>query len=336
MMPKCVLLCAGAAAIVSGIELSKKKKHHKKHHRHAQVATTVAAPADSQAAVTVAPVAPVAAATPAVVTVAGTPAAGAMVAPPAVVPDKTAVVADLNKLAATMDTPAAPAAATGLVNASLQIAGPVTPDFPALFSHEAALALSKAGLQTDAAAIKVTATKQVDAGLGSQVQILEVEFSAPAEVAHQIKVQAATESSPLATGGLEKFLSLEAPTDAGQPPAAPAADQALEIDGEVPFGTLEPFGREDTANELTEQSIKESDAMVDQMERAEVAEEKRSVFRALTRLRGAAITSFDGVARSQTGNIDEYNHKNQWRAKHPLKHLAQEEADSSKWAFPSH
>ena len=47
--------------------------------------------------------------------------------------------------------------------------------------------------------------------------------------------------------------------------------------------------------------------MVDQLERAEVAEEKRSVFRALTRLRGAAITSFDGVARSQTGNIDEYN-----------------------------
>ena len=43
--------------------------------------------------------------------------------------------------------------------------------------------------------------------------------------------------------------------------------------------------------------------MVDQLERAEVAEEKRSVFRALTRLRGAAITSFDGVARSQTGGV---------------------------------
>ena len=42
--------------------------------------------------------------------------------------------------------------------------------------------------------------------------------------------------------------------------------------------------------------------MVDQLERAEVAEEKRAVFRALTRLRGAAITSFDGVARSQTGD----------------------------------
>ena len=38
---------------------------------------------------------------------------------------------------------------------------------------------------------------------------------------------------------------------------------------------------------------------------AQVAETKRSVFRALTRLRGAAISSFDGIARAQTGNIDE-------------------------------
>jgi hypothetical protein len=67
---------------------------------------------------------------------------------------------------------------------------------------------------------------------------------------------------------------------------------------------------------------------------AEVAEEKRAVFRALTRLRGAAITSFDGVARSQTGNIDEYNKTHKWRKTHPLHHLADEESDISKWAFP--
>ena len=46
---------------------------------------------------------------------------------------------------------------------------------------------------------------------------------------------------------------------------------------------------------------------------AEVAEEKRSVFRALTRLRGVAVTSFDGIARAQTGQIDEYNKSHQWR-----------------------
>jgi len=112
------------------------------------------------------------------------------------------------------------------------------------------------------------------------------------------------------------------------------ASTGIDIDTAMPYGELEPFGREDTAQELTEQSIGESDEMVDQLERAEVAEEKRSVFRALTRLRGAAITSFDGIARSQTGNIDEYNKVHQWRTTHPLRHLADEESDVAKWAFP--
>jgi len=116
--------------------------------------------------------------------------------------------------------------------------------------------------------------------------------------------------------------------------ATPVEEKGIDIDTAMPYGDLEPFGREDTAQELTENSIKESDAMVDQLERAEVSEEKRAVFRALTRLRGAAITSFDGVARSQTGNIDEYNKIHKWRETHPLHHLADEESDISKWAFP--
>mmetsp|Transcript_32476 Transcript_32476/g.62714 ORF Transcript_32476/g.62714 Transcript_32476/m.62714 type:complete len:388 (-) Transcript_32476:46-1209(-) len=111
--------------------------------------------------------------------------------------------------------------------------------------------------------------------------------------------------------------------------------RSVDVDINMPYGDMEPFGREDTAQELTEASIRESDAMVDQLERAEVAEEKRSVFRALTRLRGAAITSFDGIARGQTGNIDEFARVNKWREAHPVKHLAQEESDVSKWAFPN-
>jgi len=114
----------------------------------------------------------------------------------------------------------------------------------------------------------------------------------------------------------------------------PVQEKGIDIDTAMPYGDLEPFGREDTAQELTEDSIGESDQMVDQIERAEVAEEKRAVFRALTRLRGAAITSFDGIARSQTGNIDEYNKLHKWRRTHPLHHLADEESDISKWAFP--
>merc|ERR550537_2045621 len=113
----------------------------------------------------------------------------------------------------------------------------------------------------------------------------------------------------------------------GSDEAVPVEAKSLDIDTAMPYGDLEPFGREDTAQELTEASIHESDEMVDQLERAEVAEEKRAVFRALTRLRGAAITSFDGVARSQTGNIDEYNKVHKWRKTHPLHHLADEESD---------
>jgi len=126
------------------------------------------------------------------------------------------------------------------------------------------------------------------------------------------------------------------PPGGARAPVVPApAGRGLDVDiSEMPFGDLEPFGREDTAQELTEDSIQQSDAMVDQLERAEVAEEKRAVFRALTRLRGAAITSFDGIARSQTGSIDEYARKHSWRGLHPVRHLASEEADTSRWAFP--
>merc|ERR550537_790429 len=120
----------------------------------------------------------------------------------------------------------------------------------------------------------------------------------------------------------------------GSDEAVPVEAKSLDIDTAMPYGDLEPFGREDTAQELTESAVRESDQMVDQLERAEVAEEKRAVFRALTRLRGAAITSFDGVARSQTGNIDEYNKVHKWRKAHPMHHLADEESDITKWAFP--
>jgi len=132
--------------------------------------------------------------------------------------------------------------------------------------------------------------------------------------------------------GKKVDVEMEAPP----PPAevTPVQEKGIDIDTQMPYGDLEPFGREDTAQELTENSVRESDEMVDQLERAEVAEEKRAVFRALTRLRGAAITSFDGVARSQTGNIDEYNKIHKWRKTHPLHHLADEESDVSKWAFP--
>mmetsp|Transcript_52187 Transcript_52187/g.82880 ORF Transcript_52187/g.82880 Transcript_52187/m.82880 type:complete len:210 (+) Transcript_52187:68-697(+) len=103
---------------------------------------------------------------------------------------------------------------------------------------------------------------------------------------------------------------------------------------EMPFGRLEAFGREDTAQELTEASIEESDKMIDQIERAVVSETKRSMFRALTRLRGATISSYDGMANAQSANVANYAKSKSWTKKHKLKHLAKQEEDVEKWAFP--
>merc|ERR1719335_1523652 len=103
----------------------------------------------------------------------------------------------------------------------------------------------------------------------------------------------------------------------------------------LPFGQLEAFGREDTAAELTEASIEESNKMVDQIERAVVSETKRSMFRALTRLRGATIASYDGMANAQAANVDNYARQKQWSKTHQLNHLANQEGNVESWAFPN-
>jgi len=211
----------------------------------------------------------------------------------------------------------------------IEVNGPL----PADFSERFAQAVAKA-TGADPSEVRVVETNPVVALVQTKSKagdVVEVVFEAPADVVKAVEDQAADPDSKLATGSLHEFLVAK---DDAAPEATPVQEKGIDVDTEMPYGELEPFGREDTAQELTEQSIKESDEMVDQLERAEVAEEKRSVFRALTRLRGAAITSFDGVARAQTGNIDEYNKVHKWRKTHPLHHLADEESDISKWAFP--
>jgi hypothetical protein len=203
----------------------------------------------------------------------------------------------------------------------IEVNGPLPADFAQKFST----GVSKA-TGAESSEVKVVETNPVS-GTGD---VVEVVFEAPADVVKAVEDQAADPDSKLASGSLKEFLVAKE----GAASETPVQEKGIDVDTEMPYGELEPFGREDTAQELTESSIKESDEMVDQLERAEVAEEKRAVFRALTRLRGAAITSFDGVARSQTGNIDEYNKTHKWRKTHPLHHLADEESDISKWAFP--
>lgn len=209
----------------------------------------------------------------------------------------------------------------------IEVNGPLPADFAERFAQGVAKATG-----CDPSEVKVIETNPV-AFLQTKTTsaVVEVVFEAPADVVKAVEDQAADPDSKLASGSLKEFLVAK---DSAAAEETPVQEKGIDVDTEMPYGELEPFGREDTAQELTESSIKESDEMVDQLERAEVAEEKRAVFRALTRLRGAAITSFDGVARSQTGNIDEYNKTHKWRKTHPLHHLADEESDISKWAFP--
>jgi hypothetical protein len=110
--------------------------------------------------------------------------------------------------------------------------------------------------------------------------------------------------------------------------AAPEDELAKEMthDLEMNFNKIAPFGKEDTAKELQDHAAKTQDTLVDAVENAEVAEIKRAVFRALTRLRAATIKEFDTIARLETQAIDAYNDAHHYRAENPLAHLHEDEA----------
>merc|ERR1719272_2592572 len=95
-------------------------------------------------------------------------------------------------------------------------------------------------------------------------------------------------------------------TDVHHQKQAPEDELAKEMthDLEMNFNKIAPFGKEDTAKELQDHAAKTQDTLVDAVENAEVAEIKRAVFRALTRLRAATIKEFDTIARLETQAID--------------------------------
>jgi len=231
-------------------------------------------------------------------------------------------------------------AGKNITEGRLVVGGPLPIDFTKRFADGVAKAMGCSPKE-----IRVLETSP----LAGRKHVMEVLFDAPLAVVNAVEDEAGDPESKLANGQLHSFLiARDAPQSSDSDPSAVSLTQriydtpqvqsvqekGIDVDTEMPYGELEPFGREDTAQELTESSISESNEMVDQLERAEVAEEKRAIFRALTRLRGAAITSFDGIARSQTGELDGYNKLHHWRVTHPLHHLADEESDVSKWAFP--
>jgi chromosome segregation ATPase len=104
---------------------------------------------------------------------------------------------------------------------------------------------------------------------------------------------------------------------------------------EVNYQKIEPFGKEDTAHELTKHAANTQDTLVDAVENAEVAEIKRTVFRALTRLRAATIKEFDTIARLETQAIDEYNDNHHYRAENPLEYIGSGEPHVSEDKYTS-
>merc|ERR1719163_728104 len=325
-----------ALLVISAGAESSVKKHHKKHHKHHDAPVANAPPSEEKDK-----------AAPVVTKANSTKTDKALVAAKEPEAQKTEekkgddkkpkasteeeIMGKMKKLEGELAKKEA--AVKGVVQKGrIEVNGPLPADFPERFAQAVAKATG-----CDPSEVKViettpivdTALVQTKAQMKSD--IVEVVFEAPSDVVKAVEDQVADPDSKLAVGSLKEFLVAKEETAAEE---NPVEQKGIDIDTEMPYGELEPFGREDTAQELTESSITESDSMVDQLERAEVAEEKRAVFRALTRLRGAAITSFDGIARSQTGNIDEYNKVHNWRQTHPLNHLADEESDVSKWAFP--
>mmetsp|Transcript_37679 Transcript_37679/g.90040 ORF Transcript_37679/g.90040 Transcript_37679/m.90040 type:complete len:143 (+) Transcript_37679:67-495(+) len=118
------------------------------------------------------------------------------------------------------------------------------------------------------------------------------------------------------------LLALGCVTEAVQHSGAPE-----EAPKEKPItNRITPFGKQDTATELQDQASKSQDTLVDAVETAEVAEIKRAVFRALTRLRAATIKEFDTIARLETQSIDAYNDAHHYRSENPLAHLHEDEA----------
>merc|ERR1711869_26200 len=97
---------------------------------------------------------------------------------------------------------------------------------------------------------------------------------------------------------------------------------------------IAPFGKEDTAKELQQHAARTQDTLVDAVENAEVAEIKRAVFRALTRLRAAEIKEFDTIARLETQAIDEYNDAHHYRAENPLAYIHSDEPKVSEDKYP--
>jgi predicted nucleic acid-binding Zn-ribbon protein len=192
---------------------------------------------------------------------------------------------------------------------------------------EAAKADTEAQLQlhTDnkvSATSELMATMQVISQTHAECDWLLQYFDARKE-ARDSEIDALTKAKAVLNGADFSFLQVSA-TRAEAPEDELAKEMTHDL--EMNFNKIAPFGKEDTAKELQDHAAKTQDTLVDAVENAEVAEIKRAVFRALTRLRAATIKEFDTIARLETQAIDAYNDAHHYRAENPLAHLHEDEA----------
>lgn len=147
------------------------------------------------------------------------------------------------------------------------------------------------------------------------------------KAARETEVSSLKDAKAVLSGADFSFMQTDAVIKE-DPPKEESKDAAEEMtkDLEVNFNKIQPFGKEDTAHELQNHAATTQNTLVDAVENAEVAEIKRAVFRALTRLRAATIKEFDTIARLETQAIDAYNDAHHYRAENPLTHLHDDEA----------
>jgi len=164
-------------------------------------------------------------------------------------------------------------------------------------------------------------------GLHKECDWLLQNFDARKE-ARAGEVEALKKAKAVLSGADFSLLQVARSPSLLQAKQAPEDKLAAEMthDLEMNFNKIAPFGKEDTAKELQDHAAKTQDTLVDAVENAEVAEIKRAVFRALTRLRAATIKEFDTIARLETQAIDAYNDAHHYRAENPLAHLHEDEA----------
>eukprot|EP00418_Pyrodinium_bahamense_P083449 CAMPEP_0179069278 /NCGR_PEP_ID=MMETSP0796-20121207/30426_1 /TAXON_ID=73915 /ORGANISM="Pyrodinium bahamense, Strain pbaha01" /LENGTH=204 /DNA_ID=CAMNT_0020766341 /DNA_START=70 /DNA_END=684 /DNA_ORIENTATION=- len=161
---------------------------------------------------------------------------------------------------------------------------------------------------------------------GSLVGVEAVRSAGMTKPLSLLQINAGTAEKQAAAGGAQHEEPLPVEQKSTEASTGQAAPQAAQI---------APFGKEDTARELQSHAARTQDTLVDAVENAEVAEIKRAVFRALTRLRAAEIKEFDTIARLETQAIDEYNDAHHYRAENPLGYLSDNEPKVSSDKYTS-